>query len=254
MSDDMKLPDDLAALFDAEREIMPAEPALKARVLRGLEQTLGDLGGGEGGASGSERASGEASGTGVGSSGGGLEFSGAAMGGGAVTSGVSLAQIAGISALTFLAGAGTGVVLDRSVRAPEIVEVPVEVPVERIVEVPVPTPMVPDASVVVLPRAQSALPKASRSPDPGASALQQEQRLIDTSRAQIDKAPERALATLARYRRQFPNGLLAEEAAVIEVLALQNAGREAQAQRAAKAFLQAHPKSMFRRRVEEAVQ
>ena len=165
-----------------------------------------------------------------------------------VGAGASLAQVAGISALTFLAGAGAGVVIDRSVRPPEVVEVPVEVPVERVVEVRV--PVVPDAAIPEVRKQPNVRPRQQV----GASTLAQEQRLIDSARAQITRSPERALSTLARYRRQFPRGLLAEEAAAIEVLALKSAGHEARARLAAQAFIKKYPKSMFRRRVEEGLQ
>lgn len=263
---DLALPDDLAVLFEAEREIPVADSDLKARVLHGLGQSIGGLGGegsGDGGLGGEgtgDPGGGGGAVTGVGDAGASLS-PGAAVGSAAtLSSGASLIQVAGISAVTFLAGAGSGVLLDRVVRAPVVIEVPVEVPVERIVEVRVPEPHQPEMAEPTQPdpsrRRNLDLKRVPTAPQPTepTSALGREQRLIDTARAQIDRSPERALTTLARYRKQHPAGLLAEEAAAIEVLALRSAGRTEQATAAAERFFQKYPSSMFRGRIQDVLQ
>jgi hypothetical protein len=65
--------------------------------------------------------------------------------------------------------------------------------------------------------------------------------------------PRSALALLDRYRVQFPGGSLSSEATVLRARALLESGDRAEAQALVDAFVSAHPKSPYARRLEDTV-
>jgi outer membrane protein assembly factor BamD (BamD/ComL family) len=61
--------------------------------------------------------------------------------------------------------------------------------------------------------------------------------------------PARALSMLDAYVARFPHGAMAQEAAVLRIEALVRAGDRPAAQRAADAYLTAHPQSPYMDRI-----
>ncbi|WP_394832309.1 hypothetical protein LVJ94_37935 [Pendulispora rubella] len=100
---------------------------------------------------------------------------------------------------------------------------------------------------------------ASKKPDPAKkapakterrSSLLEEMALLDAARASLAAhAPARALATLDDLEHRFPKTTFREEATVLRIEALHAAGDRTRAEALARAFLEAHPKSAYARRV-----
>jgi hypothetical protein len=89
-------------------------------------------------------------------------------------------------------------------------------------------------------------------PTPG-STLADENRLLARARAAlIDAEPERALARLDEQARRFPDGVLSEERQALRAVALCEAGRDADGDAAANAFLREHPQAALAQRVRSA--
>ncbi|MFM2415846.1 MAG: hypothetical protein RL385_569 [Pseudomonadota bacterium] len=74
--------------------------------------------------------------------------------------------------------------------------------------------------------------------------------LLVQARRQLDGQPAQALQTLRGMGRAFPRGALSEEREALAVLALAKLGQQSAAARAARAFLEAHPESPLRTRLE----
>jgi outer membrane protein assembly factor BamD (BamD/ComL family) len=68
-------------------------------------------------------------------------------------------------------------------------------------------------------------------------------------RALADGDPGRALSELSRYDRDFPNGMLSQEATLIRIEALVSKGDRARARALADRYLAAHPNSSHAARV-----
>lgn len=95
-------------------------------------------------------------------------------------------------------------------------------------------------------------PPAPAEPAPG-STLAEENRLLKQARAAlVDAKPEQALARLGEHARRFPDGVLAEEREALRAVALCEAGREADGDAAAQAFLREHPQAALAERVRSA--
>ncbi len=93
---------------------------------------------------------------------------------------------------------------------------------------------------------------APAEPVPG-STLAEENRLLSQAReALIDRAPERALVRLGEHAQRFPAGVLSEERQALRAVALCEAGRDADGDAAARAFLHAHPQAALAERVRSA--
>jgi type IV secretory pathway VirB10-like protein len=88
-----------------------------------------------------------------------------------------------------------------------------------------------------------------RADETQASDVVEEHRLLAEARRVLEADPARALALADAHRRGFPHGLLAEEREYLRVTALAALGREADAQRAAAAFLRRWPGSAYRSEV-----
>jgi hypothetical protein len=86
-------------------------------------------------------------------------------------------------------------------------------------------------------------------PTPGGT-LAEENRLLARARAAlIDDRPEQALARLDEHARRFPDGILSEERQALRAVALCEAGRDAEGDAAAEAFLREHPQAALAQRV-----
>jgi hypothetical protein len=89
-------------------------------------------------------------------------------------------------------------------------------------------------------------------PAPG-DTLAEENRLLARARAAlIDGQPEQALARLGEHARRFPDGVLSEECKALRAVALCEAGRDAEGEAAAQAFLREHPRAALAPRVRSA--
>lgn len=87
------------------------------------------------------------------------------------------------------------------------------------------------------------------------STLAAENRLLAQARAAlIEGEPSRALGRLDEHARRFPDGVLSEERQALRAVALCEAGREAEGDAAARAFLRAHPQAALAERVRSACQ
>jgi hypothetical protein len=111
----------------------------------------------------------------------------------------------------------------------------------------------PDAGLALPPELPPPA-KSSRLPLPAPvarrSSLLEEMALLDAARASLAAhAPTRALATLDDLEHRFPQTTFREEATVLRIEALFAVGDRARAETLARAFLEAHPKSAYARRV-----
>jgi RNA polymerase sigma-70 factor (ECF subfamily) len=112
--------------------------------------------------------------------------------------------------------------------------------------------LVPAVSVDALPSAPPIRPaapiaQASRTAD---DTLEREARLLaDARRALQAGETERALVLLDEHARVFPNGFLASDRAAERIDVLCRLGRRDDAVRAAKVFLEGHPKTPLAYRV-----
>lgn len=85
------------------------------------------------------------------------------------------------------------------------------------------------------------------------SSLAAETRMLNRARQAVtDKRPKEALTVLAEAASKFPGGVLAQERAALEVVALCDAGRVGAGRKAATSFVASHPRSALRARVESA--
>jgi len=110
-------------------------------------------------------------------------------------------------------------------------------------------PSAPSAEPNVKPR-----PPAERSRRAATSNLQDELAMIDAARSALASgAPARTLAQVSSYRATFREPHFSAEADALEVQALSNLGRHAEARSKANAFERAHPSSPYMQRVRSAV-
>lgn len=100
---------------------------------------------------------------------------------------------------------------------------------------------------------QDELPLAPTTIPPRDSTLKAEVALLERGRAALAQGDaDAALAVVAQYRRRFSSGSFAQEATVIEVRALNLRGDAERAERLKGEFLEQHPKSAHRQRLEES--
>ncbi len=91
-------------------------------------------------------------------------------------------------------------------------------------------------------------PEAAHASDTLAAEL----AIVQRARAQLSRGQAReALATVAEHAEQFPRGKLGEEAAAVRTMA-QCRLHPAEVERLRTAFVERHPKSLFRKQVEAA--
>jgi len=170
------------------------------------------------------------------------------------------------AAVIFMTGAATGVggyhlVVERAhQRSP--VSAPAPTPAAR-PEVPLaPEPAAPIAPEPA-PAASSAptrlrLPSAPETthgaPDRPDDPLAAERSLVEMARAALSRGQaERALTTLRRHARQFPNGELTEEREGLLVQALVGAQKYDQAREKAEQFKHRYPRSLFTPVIDQAI-
>jgi hypothetical protein len=234
------LPDDVRALLDAA---MPPAPSadFEARVFAKVSAAAGGV------------------------------LPGAAAGpvaGGAVA--VTKATLAVGGALLVAAGVAGGVVLGRTVWAPEPVVVapppaqlaPEVPPPPPPVEPPPPTPALTPAPPVRAPvrPAVAPPPRPVEVVEPAAPAgardtgLSRERALLEVARTALARGEiASALEAVERHARDFPQGRLAEEREVLAVQALALAGRGDEASARARAFRAAFPDSLLQPAVDAAL-
>ena len=97
-------------------------------------------------------------------------------------------------------------------------------------------------------------PVRQPTPPAGRSDVHRELEQMVRIRALLDIDPARALALADEGRREFPDGLFAEEREAHAVLALDRLGRSAAATRRARRFLSRHPDSAFTERIRRIVE
>jgi outer membrane protein assembly factor BamD (BamD/ComL family) len=83
-----------------------------------------------------------------------------------------------------------------------------------------------------------------------ASASRREIAQLNKIRAVLDRDPARAHRLIAASSREFPSGLLAEERAGLDAIALFRSGERRSAAAAAERFIAEHPNSPLRPRLE----
>ncbi len=245
MSDDQldPLDPDLASLLDAEREILPADGEVKARILTRVERTLG-LGG-------------------PGSSGGGNGGAPSSGGGGPARAVAGLTgKPLALVAFLFGAAAGAGAVAGlRPASPPQIIQVPV------FVTAPLPSALPPlagasahEAQDVSPPPASASAPARASSDAPGRAPgkdvdLAAERAVLEVARNAVGRGQgAAALAALERHAAEFPRGRLAEEREALWIQALQIAGRSAEARARAERFRARFPKSFLRPAVDATLE
>lgn len=112
-----------------------------------------------------------------------------------------------------------------------------------------PNAMAPQAEKPAAP----ALPERA-TPSKGAPALSDELKELDRARAAVAAGDARgALSELDRYGRDFPNGMLRQEAMVLRIEALHAAGDDATARSLVDRFTAAYPDSAHARRLRSLV-
>ena len=106
------------------------------------------------------------------------------------------------------------------------------------------------------PAVPSAEPEAppAREPEPVAasdvaSRLREEALLVRRAQTMLSSDPAGALRLTAERRRQFPGGVLGQEASVVAIEALLRLGRRQEAEAQARSFEAAHPGSVHARRM-----
>lgn len=159
-----------------------------------------------------------------------------------------------VALVSLALGTGLGALLDRaalSVTAPEVPpsveQRPIDPPsAEPPRQEPAPVQVVPPTPVLA-PEAPAPIEASAPAPS---SHLASEQRLVETARAAIARGRfEDGLEVLARCRRLFPHGSLAEERDALNIEALLRAHEDVEGQRQLAAFESAYPASLYRGRL-----
>lgn len=155
-----------------------------------------------------------------------------------------------------LGGIGGTLLTQHMLAAPPAATTTVPAPVAAPVPAVPPLPVLPS---------RKELPKPSPGPRPAPvpkevsatvasddSRLADEQAILEVGRsALVQRRGEAALEAVARHRAQHPHGQLAEERDALEVQALAQLGRTAEARERAAAFRRAFPSSIFLPAIDE---
>ena len=255
-----KLPGDVRAVLDLERDLPAIDDAVQQRLRRRLEASVGILALGVGTAAVTSTAAGGAAAT--------------------VTKASLVAKpwiaVAFAFVLGGVAGAGLYAAARKPVTSPPQVTTVV---VERRVEVPVPAP--PPSAVIVLPSTVDTTSPtiAAGSPPPvavgvappaqmGAAAaksgnaasttdtgLAAERALLEVARTALSRGDAAsALTSLDEHAKRFPGGQLTEEREALYVQALARAGHLSEAKARAARFAKRFPESMLLPVVEAATE
>lgn len=149
--------------------------------------------------------------------------------------GLSIAAVAG----TYMVQSDTPDVATETPTAEQ--PPPVSTPVPTVREA-VPEPR----EVAVVAEEPVMQPTTRRSAEPATlESLQAEAALLEDARAQLERDPRAALRVTRRHARDHPRGQLRAERELLAIQALVRMGREATAQRRARAFLRAHPTGIY---------
>lgn len=154
------------------------------------------------------------------------------------------AALSGFAAGVLSGIAGTYAVLSLFAAPPEVVYVPVEVPV---VEAPTPKPHATPARTVSQVRPTPA-------PTPGPKERATERAWLDAARTALSRGDfEAATQALETARTRFPEGKLGEEREALAVHALIARGDAETARLAADTFRKQHERSLFLPAIEDAM-
>ncbi len=258
MSDELPpLPEDVRALLDAAEP--PAPPSgFEERVLAKVKATLGEGFGGPSGGDGP---------AGGGAPGGGAVAPsvGGVAGGGAVT--LSKGAVALGTAVLVGAGVSGGIMLGRTVFAPELLPVVASTPaavsnppaVVKAEESPPPTPLSAPPDVkpslrtlrIEAPKQDTTKVASGGKRDTELSA---ERALLEVARTALTRGDIAAtLEAVERHAKEFPRGRLEEEREVLFIQALVQAGKRDEAQARAQAFRARFPDSLMLPAVDAAL-
>lgn len=137
----------------------------------------------------------------------------------------------------------TGAIVVRPHEAPAAVPTVINAPVVApAITAATENAAIPSISIDALPTVSA--PRAV----PAESSLERETKSLAGVRRLVDASDPSALSALREHRRQFPNGVLDQEATVLEIEALTNA-HDPRACAVGHAFLDSHPGSAHRTRV-----
>jgi hypothetical protein len=176
-----------------------------------------------------------------------------------ITGGVALWVFAGPPALEPTTSGSARSSTDARV-APANVEAQAELPPASVVETPAPALDAPAPAPVTAPEPAPVVPRslAKKTPvKPSASAtqavdLERELALLSDAKAALGRGDAAgALAGLARHRRDFPRSSFGPERDFLRMTALCELGRRDEAREMAADFLERHPDSALRPRVEQ---
>jgi hypothetical protein len=253
---------DLEALLDAERQVPPAPTAARERVRGRLAATLGitALGASSAQAATAIHATGAtpALGEGAGSTARAALKAAPQVIGKSILAKVTL----GLIGLTGAIGIGVGAHLLRThARPPAHAALPTApAPTAPVAAPPIaiPSPAAPmTATPTAVPTPASPAPAARPTrhhAHEGEGDLVAERRLLDAAHAALARGDHAAaLSALARDRREFPHGQLAEERDSLFIGALAASGRTDEARARAAAFRTRYPRSIFLPAVEATV-
>jgi hypothetical protein len=158
-----------------------------------------------------------------------------------------LLALAASAALVVVAAGAVAALQGRAPRSlPPLSPVPAVSP-RPVQPVQVATPDSPSATPTIAPQiALTATPRLSGRPATAQETYAAELRLLQRAQvAYTDGDYARSLSMLAEHGRRFPNGRLTEEREALRVRALAGSGRTDEASRAAEAFGNRFPRSVF---------
>jgi len=213
-----ELPEDVAKLLGAAKELRGPSDAVRANMRSRLVAALPPGGGGGGGAG----------------SGGAKPFP---------------RVPAWVAAATFAAGLAAGVLV-RPASAPPPVEVAkttdTQKPAAPAQASPVVPTVVPSDLPLVVAAKPAPAPSALPSHAPRGSDLAAERAVLDMARTALNKGDnQNALAAAQEHEKKFPRGALSEEREAIAVRALSEGGRKDEAKARAERFKKSHPESIL---------
>lgn len=107
------------------------------------------------------------------------------------------------------------------------------------------------SSSAPVPSLAASAEKASTKPGKAADQGPSEVELINRAQQLVRSRPEVALNLCRQHARRFPNGMLAQEREVLIVEALQRMGREDEARKKSRSFLEENPDTALRNKVED---
>jgi len=179
--------------------------------------------------------------------------------------------VGGLSLLAISVGLGVGsrrVLREEPQRPVTIVEVPpkptepIEAPkpqeapaeVEALPPPPQPEPTLPPPKPAPPKKVKPTPTAPGPEPEEDVDLLAREVSLLDGVRAELTRAPKRALELLERHAREFPDGALKSEAELLRLEALVKAQRRAQAQQLAQRLSAQNPSGPVAERIQRILE